>query len=95
MATATRSSNPVGRLVDPEGKASPRELMLTGVTWVLAVVAIVSAAVGAGPVALGAGAVGCVTGGAAQMVSSTTHSRWLIMPAWIISGVAFLVGLLG
>jgi hypothetical protein len=92
MATATRS--PVGRLIDPEGKASPRELMLTGLTWLLAVVAIVAVVAGAGPVAVGAGAVGCVTAGAAQMVSSTTHSRWLIMPAWVIAGVALLVGLL-
>jgi hypothetical protein len=95
MATATRNANPVTRLVDPDGAATPRELMLTGVSWLLAVVGIVAATIpDARPVALWAGLLGSITAGAAQMVSSTTHSRWLIMPAWIMAGVAFLVGLL-
>lgn len=94
MATATRGASPLSKLLDPEGTSGPYELTLTGLTYVFAALSMYGATVDAWALALWAGLVGCLTGATAQLISTSTHSRWLIMPAWIVAGVGFLVGVL-
>jgi hypothetical protein len=70
----------------------PSDAISAVLTSVLAVVALVSVAVGAHRLGMGLGAVGVVTGGIGQMISRTRPERFLDVVGLVGCAVAFGVG---
>lgn len=70
----------------------PADAISAVLTSVLAVIALVSVAVGAHRLGMGVGAVGVVSGGIGQMISRTRPERFLDVVGLVGCAVAFGVG---
>lgn len=71
----------------------PREALLAWTVLILGCVSFLLAAIGGSMYGLVIGIAGAALGIPAQLVSATTAQRWVIMPGWVLAGLAIALNL--
>jgi hypothetical protein len=90
---AQRSGSLLDRIMDTDSSTPPRQNVLALLTLGFGLVALACAFVPEWHVAGGwTGLVGLGLGAMAQMESSTTAQRWVIVPGWVLSFIGLLMG---
>jgi hypothetical protein len=90
---ARRSGSPLDRIMDTDSSTPPRQNVLALLTLGFGLVALACAFVPEWHVVGGwTGLVGLGLGTMAQMESSTTAQRWVIVPGWVLAFIGLLMG---
>jgi hypothetical protein len=90
---AQRSGSLLDRIMDTDSSTPPRQNVLALLTLGFGLVALACAFVSEWHVVGGwTGLVGLGLGAMAQMESSTTSQRWVIVPGWVLSFIGLLMG---